>query len=342
MTPKDRFKAALNMETPDRIPTMYVQLGGANCLQERTGITIKEGYANERKFADLCLAAKDFGFDNVMVGWGDLLMEAQAFGVALSFPNEKDYPRDTAVSGEQIDSLAPIDPMQNEVWSTSLKAAKMMNEKVGDEVAVIGHCCDPFVTAAAIRGFDGILMDELIEADRTHHLLKVVTESLQEYGKLLREYAGLEFVFIQDGIADAEQNMFELSKTFDIDYAKKAVDSFHSSGLSTILSNPALQPYFDAQFDTVRPKAMHLNVDWKGYPKAADKLQGKACLAAGIDPHFISQSTPEGIEEKVNQVVQMSGGGNELIITSAGEIPLNASPENIEALAKSTRGISIG
>ena len=341
MTPKERFRAALNLETPDRIPTMYVQLGGGNCLQERTGITIKEGYANEQKFANLCLAAKDFGFDNVMAGWGDLLMEAQAFGVALAFPNERDYPRDTAIAEEQIESLATIDPMKNEIWSTSLKAAKMMNEKVGDEVAVIGHCSDPFVTAAAIRGFDRILMDELMEANRTHHLLKAVTESLQEYGRLLREYAGLEFVFIQDGIADAEQNMFELSKTFDIDYAKKMVDSFHSDGLTTILSNPSLKPYFEAQFDTVRPKAMHLNIDWKDYTKAVSKLQGNACLAAGIDPHFIGQSTPEGIEEKVKQVIQMSGGGNGLIITSAGEIPLNASSENIEALAKSTRGISI-
>lgn len=336
MTPRERFHSALELEMPDRIPTMHIQLGGGYILQEQSGVTVKEAYSDPQKFARLCMASRPLGFDNVMVAMGDLLNEAQAFGVPLSFSSDRDYPMGTPLTPEQIDGLEPVDPMKDEIWSTSLNAAKIVHEKIGGEMAVMGQVSDPFTMAAAVRGFDGLLMDEIMEPDRLHHLLSVITDSLKEYGTQLKEYSGLEMIFIEDGSADAEQNTFELAKTFDIEYGRKLADHLHSLGLKTMLSNCAQGAYFDAQFDTIRPTAMHTSFDWSGYQGALSHLKGRACIAAGIVPHFIARSTPDIIREKVVEVVRSSGDGSGLIITSAGEIPFDAPLENIKALSGST------
>ena len=257
-----------------------------------------------------------------MVGWGDLLNEAQAFGVQLSFPSDKDYPRGSPISPEDIDKLEYVDPMNDAVWSTSLEAAKIVNAKVGGEVAVIGQVSDPFTMAASVRGFDGLLMDEIMEPDRVHHLLKVLTDSLIEYGKLLKDHSGVEIIFIEDGSADSEQNEFQLAQTFDIDYARIMADRFHQMELMTILSNCAKGAYLDAQFKAVKPTAIHTSFDWDGYPGAASMLKGNACLAAGILPHTIARSNPDEIRQKVSQMINSSVDGGGLIITSAGGDPV--------------------
>jgi uroporphyrinogen decarboxylase len=335
MTPKERFNAALHLDTPDRIPTMHIQLGGGNYLQDTTGLTIKEAYSDPDKYARLCLATREYGFDNVMVGWGDLLNEAQAFGVQLSFPNDRDYPRGTPLSPEDIDKLEYVDPAKDKVWSASLEAAKIITEKVGSDVAVIGQVSDPFTLAASVRGFDGLLMDEIMEPDRLHHLLKVLTDSLVEYGRLLKDESGVEIVFIEDGSADSEQNEFQLAKTFDIDYAQNMAEKFHQMGLMTILSNCAKGAYLDAQFVAVKPTAIHTAYEWEGYQNIAGLVQGKCCLAAGLPPHFVARSKPEEIGQKVSELIS-SGDSSGLIVTSAGEIPFDAPLENVKALASST------
>lgn len=335
MTPKERFYAALHLETPDKIPTMHIQLGAGNYLQDRTGLTIKEAYSNPGKFARLCLATREFGFDNIMAGWGDLLNEAQAFGVQLSFPNERDYPRGTPVPPEDIDKLEYVDPAKDQVWSASLEAAKIIASEAGKDVAVVGQVSDPFTLAASVRGFDGLLMDEIMEPDRLHRLMKVLTDSLVEYGRLLKEQSGVEIVFIEDGSADSEQNEFQLAKTFDIDYAQNMAEKFHAMGLMTILSNCAKGAYLDAQFVAVRPTAIHTSYEWEGYRLIAGLVQGKCCLAAGLLPHFIARSDPLEVRQKVSELIS-SGDSSGLIVTSAGEIPFDAPLENVKALAGST------
>jgi uroporphyrinogen decarboxylase len=336
MTPKERFLSALHLDMPDRVPTMHVQLGGGDHLQDVTGMTIRDAYSDPEKFAKMCLATREYGSDNIMVGWGDLLNEAQAFGVTLTFPNARDYPRGAPISPEDIDRLEYVDPGGDRIWAVSLKAAALINERSGGEVAVIGQVSDPFTLAASVRGFSGLLMDEIMEAGRTHHLLKVLTDSLTEYGRLLQDQAGIEVIFIEDGSADSEQNEFQLAQAFDIDYARIMSEQFHRIGIMTILSNCAKGAYLEAQYGSVKPTAIHTSFDRDAYPSVVGMLKGKACLAAGISPQFIAGSDPAEIRLKVADLISTSGDGSGLIVTSAGEIPFNAPMENIRALYSST------
>ncbi len=75
------------METPDHVPTFYQHLGGAKSILGPSGLTMRGGYEDPEVFAKICIKSHEVtGYDNVMAGWGDLLIEAQALESTLKFP----------------------------------------------------------------------------------------------------------------------------------------------------------------------------------------------------------------------------------------------------------------
>jgi uroporphyrinogen-III decarboxylase len=71
MNSRERFQAALRLETPDRVPVFYQQLGGAKHVLQAAGRTMREGFHDPAAFAQICLKSHElFGYDNVMIGWG--------------------------------------------------------------------------------------------------------------------------------------------------------------------------------------------------------------------------------------------------------------------------------
>ena len=109
MNSRERFSAALDGDEVDRVPVMYQHLGGMKHVQQVAGIAIQEAYYDPKKFAQLSLTALDvFGYDNVMAGWGDLLMEAQAFGTKLAFSNRNNYPNSEPAEISDMESVEKL------------------------------------------------------------------------------------------------------------------------------------------------------------------------------------------------------------------------------------------
>jgi len=82
MSPKQRFYAALELRPADRPPVFYQHLGAAKWILEYTGLKMYDGFHDPDVFARLAMGAYHlYGYDTVMAGWGDLLIEAQAHGL---------------------------------------------------------------------------------------------------------------------------------------------------------------------------------------------------------------------------------------------------------------------
>ena len=317
---------------------MYQHLGGAYHIQSISKRTIQDGYHDASVFAELCLTAwKEFHHDNVMAGWGDCLMEAQAFGVKLSFPVPTEYPRGVEVPFERLDDLQPVDPLTNKIWSIPLKAAMEMRERVQDNALVLGTMNDPFVVSGGIRGYENLLLDQIVQPDVARRLSRTVTESLNEYGRHLKEYSGLEAVFVEDGLSDAQQNDLTNTTNFDIAYCKELIDGLRTVGLRVILSNCSMEPYIKEQFSACSPTAMHFPVEWKGYGETVENLNDLGCVVAGLHQRrTIYEGTPATIRKKVREVIDSFGARGGLIISSAGEMAFDMPPENIIALVNAT------
>jgi uroporphyrinogen-III decarboxylase len=106
----------------------------------RAGLTMGDGFHDPQKFAHICEATHElFGFDNVMLGWGDLITEARALGSTWRFTDRDFYPRIDHYALRNIsdvDALAPVDPWEDEFWSVPPKTGEIILRSLGREDAV--------------------------------------------------------------------------------------------------------------------------------------------------------------------------------------------------------------
>jgi len=317
---------------------MYQHLGGMKHVQQVAGMAIQEAYYDPKKFAQLSLTALDvFGYDNVMVGWGDLLMEAQAFGAKLTFNNRNNYPNcePAAISDiESVEKLTSIDPFDDPIWSIQIKAGRIMMQEVGKSTMVLGCSSSPFIVASGILGYENLMVWQMLQPEELALLLSKVAESLKMLGVRLANYSGLDAIFISGGLADAEQNTLEMCMHFDLEPLREVIQEYHSLGLRTIVHNCSYAPFLEEQMTVLDPRAVHF---WVGARGASERMAleiGQRTLVAGIDHQsLIYQGSLDEIEVAVAKAIKFFGD-TRTIIAPACELPSDTPVENARELVR--------
>jgi uroporphyrinogen decarboxylase len=338
MNSRERFSAALDGDGTDRVPVMYQHLGGMKHVQQVAGMAIQEAYYDPKKFAQLSLTALDlFGYDNVMAGWGDLLMEAQAYGAKLTFNNRNNYPNSepAAISDiESVEQLTSIDPFDDPIWSVQIKAARIMMQEIGKNTMVLGCSSSPFIVASGILGYENLMVWQMLQPEELALLLSKVAESLKMLGVRLANYSGLDAIFISGGLADAEQNTLEMCMRFDLEPLRGVIQEYHSLGLRTIVHNCSYAPFLEEQMTVLDPSAVHF---WVGARGASERMAleiGQRTLVAGIDHQsLIYQGSLDEIEVAVAKAVKLFGDAR-TIIAPACELPSDTPVENARELVR--------
>jgi len=332
MNSKDRFLAALMLETPDRVPVFYQQLGGARHVLQAAGLTMREGFHDPDAFARIAIKSHDlFGYDNIMIGWGDLLTEAQALGSTWKFPERDFYPRIDQYAVREpgdVDRLVPVDPMTDRFWSVPLKAGAILQEKVGSEVAVVGSVISPFFVATELRGYENIMMDTINDPSMVHDMIRVAMDSEMMYGERIAEL-GLEATFLDGSSASGQLVSPEMCAEYDIAYLRPLLERYRSLGIRTIVHNDSQCPYLDQQIES-GASATHFNNDLVDLPDIFQRYRGKVCLVSGINHQVvIFNKTATEVEEKVREAIELFGKGPGLMIAPGSEIPFKSPIENI-------------
>jgi len=338
MNSRERFSAALDGDGTDRVPVMYQHLGGMKHVQQVAGIAIQEAYYDPKKYAQLSLTALDvFGYDNVMAGWGDLLMEAQAFGTKLAFSDRNNYPNSepAAISDiESVEKLSSIDPFDDPIWSIQIKAARIMMQDVGKSTMVLGCTSSPFIVASGILGYENLMVWQMLQPEELAILLSKVAESLKMLGVRLANYSGLDAIFISEGLADAEQNTLEMCMRFDLEPFREVVQEYHSLGLRTIVHNCSYAPFLEEQMTVLDPTAVHFWVGARGASERMASEIGQRTLVAGIDhQNLIYQGSLDEIEVAVAKAIKLFGD-TRTIIAPACELPSDTPLENARELVR--------
>ncbi len=337
MTPKQRFLAALDIEQPDRVPVFYQHLGGAKWILQSSGRTMKEGFHDPEVFAEIAMHShKLFGYDNVMAGWGDILIEAQAHGTVWKWPERDFYPRveKYAISDvSDIEKVEVIDPLRDKFWSVPIRAAAIMNAKIGAEVEVMGCIDSPMLIAMEMMGAENLYMKLIQEPTMIEELIAKVAESSKMYGERISGI-GLESAMIEDGTAGAEQNSPDLCDRFDMKYLKVVLEKFRSLGLKTLVHNCAAVPFIDKEL-ALKPNAIHFNNKAVDLQKTYEMMRGKTCVVSGIDHmELMFKGTPQAIEAEIRSVLENWGRSPGFILAPGCEIPYNTPLENILTLPR--------
>jgi uroporphyrinogen decarboxylase len=331
MRPKERFDAALDMKMPDRVPVFYQHFGAAKWVMASVGKTMKEGFHDPEVFADLAMGAyKLYDFDNVMAGWGDILVEAQAHGMQWKFPERDFYPRaEKYVPLAETDKIQPVDPMKDKFWSVPLRAGGIMQQKIGQQIAVVGCVDSPFLVVSEIIGYENIMMGLLSNPVPIEKLIKTVLESEKMYIDALVHF-GIEDVFLENGSAGMEQNSPELCERYDQKYLGELIDYARQNGLRTIIHNCAASPYLALNIKH-RPNAIHFHMPSVDVAATFKEFKGKTCVMAGIDQmELLFKKTPDQVEAKVKETCELWGNDPGFMLAPGCELPYKTPIENIK------------
>ena len=336
MLPRDRFHAALDQEVPDRLPLFYQHLGAAKWLLQDTGLRIHDGFFDPEVFASLSLASlRMYGFDTVMAGWGDLLVEAHAHGMEWKFPERDFYPRpDKYIDLSDVDKVRPVDPMDDPSWSVMLKAAKIMVERTGADAAVISSIGAPNLIASEIVGMENLMMGYFTDPDAVEKLLSTVVQSSISYGERAVE-AGVEDIFIENSLAGGEMVDSTMYEQWDRRFMQQTLDAYHGAGLRTLLHNCSEKPLWRPQIE-MHPKAYHFQVNAVNAGEVFDALRGNICVMAGIDSReLLLNHTPEEIDAEVQRIIGLWGKDPGFMVAPGCEMPYKVPQENIKAFKES-------
>ncbi|MGE4275020.1 MAG: uroporphyrinogen decarboxylase family protein [Candidatus Methanomethylophilaceae archaeon] len=344
---RELIERAMNLESVDRIPAMYQYLAGGPEPFNAIGLQMKECYYDPVKFARACKAVRDaFDYDNIMAGWGCILLEAHAHGTRLEFPRENSYPQSRGPvldSLEKVDSLQPVDPWDNPLLRVRLQASRILVDELGTSFAVMGNMLAPAMLAWELRGYEQQLMDMLVEPELAHSYMRVITESVRIHGERLFEQ-GVDMVFLEDDFtAGPEYLSLEMSQEFDLDYAKISAQDLRRTGHMVMVHNCSSLPMIAEQAEVLRPHALHYNAcNVPEHPKVAKSLSGRVCLCPGIPEGLVYEGPVDKIKSCVRRVAGQMPADTPFIMGSAYEVPFRTPPEHQKAMVRTIHSLSRG
>ncbi|MCU0861158.1 MAG: hypothetical protein MUE65_02430 [Methanomassiliicoccales archaeon] len=336
MTPRERFLSALELRVVDHPPVFYQHLGASSHLQGPAGTSVMEAFSDPGKYALLVMEShKRFGYDNVMMGWGDLLTEARAHGLRWKFTDPRFYPRpDVYLPVSKAGEITPVDPMGDPFWSVPLKAASSVIQEIGGKVAVVGSCSSPTWIASETIGFENLMMAYFQQPDLVHSMLRTLTQSCKAYGERASE-AGMEVVFVDDSGGGREMVSLDMYRTFDAAYLKEAMGHWSRLGVRTIIHNDSAEPFYEAQAE-LGPSALHVHLQAVDTAKLFEATRGRLCVMAGIDHMtLLYKKTPHEVDAEVRRVMGIWGDSPGLMIAPGCELPYKTPLENVIMLRES-------
>ncbi len=230
-----------------------------------------------------------------------------------------------------IDKLTPVDPTKDKYWSVPLRAADILQKKIGNEVAVVGAVDTPLIVCSELRGYENLLMDMVNRPELVEQMIDVVVESEIMYGEAL-EKIGIETVFMEEGMAGGNQVGPDVVTRFDIEHVKHLIAEYKKRGLRTIVHNCSEMPYLDLE-STMGENSLHFNNGYVDLASVFERLRGKLCLMSGINHQEVMyKRTPKDVETSVKDVIDLYGKEPGLIIAPGCEMPFKTPLENIVAL----------
>ena len=235
LTPKERLYRALRKQQVDRMPAVCFTQTATVEQMEACGAYWPEAHEDPEKMATLAEAAHTvIGFEAVRVPF-DITAEAELFGCTIKAGDLKQQPSVIKHSVRNLEDIEKIKDFNLEEGRIGLilQAVKILSEKYGNELPVIGSMIGPFSLAQHINGdawFGNIFTgEELVPA-----LLDLCSDFNVEYAKAMVRN-GADTIAIIDPTASYELIGGEFYEKFALPYQKKIADAMKELDVATVL-----------------------------------------------------------------------------------------------------------
>lgn len=168
MTPRERMTAALAGGVPDRVPVFLRDLTlGLDIADLDTPEVCAGAFDAELSARSVIAAQREIGHDAVVGSIQYCGMEVEMLGGEVMFP-QRGIPSVTRApldSPEKVDDAEAPDARRDAPLSNIVRSYRLVSERIGREVAVLGNVEGPLTKAGILRGLDILAMDMVSDPD---------------------------------------------------------------------------------------------------------------------------------------------------------------------------------
>ncbi|MDG6244677.1 MAG: methylcobamide:CoM methyltransferase MtbA [Methanolobus sp.] len=334
-TPKERLAHVLTGQSVDRMPAVSFTQTATVEQMEACGAFWPQANDDAEKMAKLAEAGHTVvGFEAVRVPF-DITAEAEFFGCEIKAGTKEQQP---SVVGHVVKSVEDIEKLKDYDLDHGrigvvCDAIKILADKYGSELPVIGSMIGPFSLAQHLNGDDwfmAIFTDEAFGLA----LMEFTTQFNVAYARKMVEN-GADTMVIIDPTASAQLIGAQFYEKFVVPYHRKIVDAMHELDVATVLhicgdTTQGLSLMEACDVDAISVD-QSVNVS-----DAMDKVS-EAIIVGNLDPvNVLWNKTPEVVKQKSKELLDI---GVPLLAPGCG-IVSKTPTENLQAMVEMAKSHS--
>ena len=318
--------SALKRQYTDRIPTTV--LIGPYCSKLRN-YTIKEILTDAGKAADAHLAFYDRFHPDSIIVYNDVYMELEAVGCELEFPeNSISHPKDIVLKERsQLAGLKVPDPKKDGRLPYFFELCERVSSAVRKTTAMGLGQSGPWNLAMHLRGTENLIVDDVMEPEFVHDLMRFTTEVVRTFGDALLD-AGYS-ISLGEATASCSLISPKIYRDFVKPYHKELNDYFRSKRAPMSLHicgyiDPIMEDIIDTGINFISldsPSSLQ---------KLVDLSDGKVTIMGNVPTNLFADGTHEEMEEAVRNCIETAAEGSGYILASGCEIPGNSTEDRID------------
>jgi len=321
------FKTTFADQKPqmDRIPAYLIT---GQCNAQLIGASIKEWLQDPQVFVKAQVAAYErFRPDILLMMW-DLLMDAEAIGNELKYPEDSLCITTKAALEDKgkLGSLQVPDPQKDGRLPGYLEAVAD-TKKIAADAIVSAVIAGPWTIAIGLRGATELIMDAMKDPDYVHELMQFCTrQSINFAEAIIPLGVGLGY---SEAPASCSLISPKMYRSFVFPYHKQIVDHFKAKKVGIGLhicgyADPILE-------DMVNTGVTNISVDAPtDLAKAVEASRGRAVLIGNLDTNLFYSGSREEMRQAVKNCIDAAPSDSGYIISSGCEVPAIAPPEKSE------------
>jgi len=334
MTPLERVRRRLRGEPVDRRPNFDIHMQRA---AHHVGRSLSRYYLDHRVLVEANLAVLE-AFDlDIVQAISDPYREASDLGLDVEWP-EDSLPLRRAIrlqAPEDAASLKLMAPEDGRRMTDRLDGVRLLRERVGDDVPVMGWVEGAFALASVLRGDTNLLLDIHDRPEWLRELLDRLVEVGIAFARA-QVAAGAHLIGLGDSMGSLVSP--RQYRAFVLPYEQRVFAAVKQAG-----AIPRLHICGDTSHivaDMATSGAVIVDLDWMvDLAKAAEAFGPDGPAPCGnFDPVAVMlQGTPEEVDKAVRSCAAAAGPRH---FSAAGcEVPDRTPEANLLAHARALRGL---
>jgi uroporphyrinogen decarboxylase len=309
----------------DRVPA-YPIMG--QCNAQLVGASIRDFIVDPKVFVKAQVAAYERYKPDIMVMQGDLLMDVEAMGNELRFPeNGMCISKKMALEDKgKLSSLKVPDPTKDGRMPAYLEVLAETKKIITDSI-VSAVVAGPWTTAMGLRGANELIRDALKDSDYVHELMQFTSQvAIRFMEAIMPLKVGLSY---SEAPASCSLISPKMYRDFIFPYHKKIVDYFKEkkAGIGLHICGYA-DPILE---DMVNTGVTNISIDAPSdLAKAAEVTRGKAVLIGNVDTRLFFSGTREEMKQAIKRCLGLAPKDSGYILASGCEVPGVAPPEKVD------------